>query len=202
MNIFSKKVKKYTLFSLLVFSIFTAMGFIFSYLRPDQSALFFEELSEEFSFIHDFDSFLTFLFIFFNNSVKIFIGMILGVFFGIFPLFFLMVNGLVLGLVMGHTFPQVGIPGLLIMLAPHGIFELPALFIGAGLGINVGVTTYEEVKKGNLTTEKLFKEIKKLTFPSEIRKAYLSALEIFFKVVLPLLFIAAIIETILIFYLL
>ncbi|MEI6731787.1 MAG: stage II sporulation protein M, partial [archaeon] len=66
-------------------------------------------------------------------------------------------------------------------IVPHGIFELPAIFVSLGLGIKLGAFVFGPERK---------KEF--------VRRA-LASLKVFVYVVLPLLIIAAIIEGMLIF---
>jgi len=89
-----------------------------------------------------------------------------------------------------------------ISLLPHGVFELAAFFIGSALGINLGMAAYGEIKKGNLTVKEVLKAIKSFEFPEGgLKKGYALAVDGFLYIVLPLLFIAALIETYLIFHL-
>jgi stage II sporulation protein M len=114
-------------------------------------------------------------FIFLNNLQASFFGLFSGVFFGIFPVLFAGFNGYILGVVASLTVSQEGFL-FLINLLPHGIFELPAVFISLGIGLKLGGFIFQKNKK-----EFLGKNLIKST-------------KVFFLVVLPLLIIAAIIE--------
>ena len=119
-------------------------------------------------------------FIFLNNLQASFFGLILGLFFGIIPVFFALFNGYVLGIVASLTVSQEGMLSLM-NLFPHGIFELPAVFISLGLGLKLGAFIFQKNKK-------------------EFFKRNLSnSFRVFVFVIIPLLFIAAIIEGALIF---
>ena len=119
-------------------------------------------------------------FIFFNNLQSSFIGMIFGVILGIFPLLTTLANGYLLGFVAAKT---VGGEGIFVLwrLLPHGIFELPALFISLGLGLKMGTFVF---KKNKLETLNIY---------------LAKSIKVFFFVVIPLLIVAAIIEGSLIF---
>ena len=87
-----------------------------------------------------------------NNLQSAFISAILGIFLGVFPLFSGIANGLILGYVLAKTFAIAGISSWWRIL-PHGIFELPAIFISFGIGIKWGIgsiknyfKTYEKEK--------------------------------------------------------
>ena len=121
-------------------------------------------------------------FIFFNNLQSSFMGMLFGIVLGIFPVLTTLANGYLLGFVAEKT---VGKEGIFILwrLFPHGIFELPALFISLGLGLKLGTFVFKKNKLKVLSTY------------------LLKSMKVFFFIVIPLLIIAAIIEGALIFFL-
>jgi len=118
-------------------------------------------------------------FIFLNNIQSAFYGFIFGVVLGIFPIFNALINGVLIGYVMEKAVTSVGILQTLKLL-PHGIFELPAIFISLGLGLRMGLFIFTKNKT------------------KELRRSFLEGLNTFFLIVLPLLIIAAIIEGLLI----
>lgn len=185
----------YLLFSVAIFFVFALTGIFFTKLYPLVAKEAFKELSVMFSPLMELGPFELGLFIFFNNAFKIFLFIFLGVFFALPTIFFVALNGWVLGYVSALMYPEIGADGLFFSLFFHGIFELTALFIGAAMGIRIGVLSYQGLKKR--------KEERRLSFGSlfpVIRKPFLQAITVFLWLILPLLFIAAIIETILIFF--
>ncbi|MBW6442174.1 stage II sporulation protein M [Patescibacteria group bacterium] len=118
-------------------------------------------------------------FIFLNNLQSAFFIVIFGIFFGIFPLAAILFNGYVLGFVAIRA-AQIGGASVLLNLLPHGIFELPAIFISAGLGFKLGTFLFQKEK------------------PYPFRIHLIKSLKVFVFVVIPLLIVAAIIEGILI----
>lgn len=92
-----------------------------------------------------------FIFIFFNNSIKAVLIIFLGIFFGILPIIFLMINGMVLGYLVHHLSVQgesmfdVIVKGLL----PHGIIEIPAIIIACGFGLRLGTLVWMSIGKWN-----------------------------------------------------
>ncbi len=79
--------------------------------------------------------------IFKKNVLACIMTMYLGIGAGIFPLFTMALNGMLMGFLFG-AMSQEGQPvGLLIVkgILPHGILELPALFLAAGFGMMLGV---------------------------------------------------------------
>jgi len=114
-------------------------------------------------------------YIFFNNLQSSFLGLFLGIAFGIFSLVAAITNGYILGFVM---LKSVQAEGVLVLwrLLPHGIFELPALFISLGLGLKLSTFIFKKNK---------IKSLKNYLFES---------IRVFIFVILPLLLVAAIIE--------
>jgi len=119
-------------------------------------------------------------FIFLNNIQSSFLGMVFGVFFGIFPVIFSIANGYLLGFVANLAVQDGGIFSLW-RIFPHGIFELPAIFISLALGLKIGASIFNK---------KRF---------SKFNENFISCLKVFVLIVIPLLIVAAIIEGSLIF---
>jgi stage II sporulation protein M len=119
-------------------------------------------------------------YIFFRNLQSSLIGMLLGVVFGIFPLLALVFNGYLLGFV---AFISVKAHGVWVLwrVLPHGIFELPAVFLSLGLGLRLGFSIFSKSERFGF------------------KNSFLNSLRIFLLIVFPLLVIAAIIESSLIF---
>ncbi len=114
-------------------------------------------------------------FLFWNNLKSSFFGIIFGILFGVFPVFVAIANGYVLGFVSEMSVSNFGV-GSLLSLLPHGIFELPAIFISLGIGLKLGTFVFQKDKQ------------------EFVRKDMLRILEIFLLIVIPLLVVAAIIE--------
>src|SRR3990167_5547782 len=114
-------------------------------------------------------------FIFLNNIQSSFLGMVFGVFLGIFPVISAIANGYLLGFVANFAIQENGIFSLW-RIFPHGIFELPAVFISFALGLRIGAS---------LLNRKKFRKF---------NENFISCLKVFVLIVIPLLIIAAIIE--------
>ncbi len=121
------------------------------------------------------------VFIFTNNFFASFIGLISGVLFGIFPIFNILLNGVLLGYVLALAVSLEGWFSIFRLL-PHGVFELPAIFISIGLGIKIGGFIFARGGR------KIF----------ELKRRLINSIFVFIEFVLPLLVIAAIIEGLLI----
>ncbi|MEK6926441.1 MAG: stage II sporulation protein M [Nanoarchaeota archaeon] len=174
--------------AILGFFIFAALGFFFSDLIQEIFLSFGVNINEKILYLIEKLISQTegmshgelIGFIFFNNLQSSFLSLALGIAAGIFPLFSLIFNGYLLGFV---AFFSVNSAGYLILwrILPHGIFELPAIFISIGLGLKLGFCL-------------LFKGSK------DFKSNFFGSLKTFLLVVFPLLLIAAIIEGSLIFF--
>ncbi len=191
-----RRLKKYISLSALFFLLSVLSGIFFVLIYPSIAKEALGELVEAFAFLSKMGPLQIFLFLLFNNSLKIFLFIFLGVIFAIPTLFFLFINGWVLGYVATLAYFEIGIKGLFFSLFLHGVFEITALIIGASLGIYLGLSFYKEIKDKD---KKISFDI--LSLSPSIKEVFLDALTIFLKVIFPLLFIAAVIETFLIFYL-
>lgn len=114
-------------------------------------------------------------YIFANNLQSTLYGMLFGVAFGIFPLAATVLNGVLIGYVLNLSYAYSGLSDFWRLL-PHGIFELPAVFISLGLGIRLGTFIFYRNKL------------------SALKYNLRNSLLVFLLVILPLLIIAAIIE--------
>ncbi|MGQ9780502.1 MAG: stage II sporulation protein M [Bacillota bacterium] len=85
--------------------------------------------------------------VFFHNLKAAAIMIVLG-FTLVYPGFSLFFNGVVVGLVLAfvHRTVHLGIGRLLLFVLPHGLFELPALFISASLAWRLGRKIWRRVR--------------------------------------------------------
>ncbi len=169
-----KDSKKFIFIIIAIFLGFAFVGFFFP--APDYLVnQIMEFLKEILAKTEGLSTFQMISFIFFNNLKSGFFGMILGVLFGIFPILVAVANGYILGFVFALSVSNEGILSLF-RIFPHGIFELPAIFISLGLGLRLGALVFKKNKK------KFFK------------KNLINSLKTFWWIVVPLLIIAGIIE--------
>jgi stage II sporulation protein M len=174
-----KESRNFIYFTIAVFFLFVLLGFFVPVPEPFRSQIlnYFESLVVRTKDLGIMD---LIAFIFSNNATSGFAGLFFGFVFGIFPFFSTILNGFVLGFASNVSVSKDGILSLWRLL-PHGIFELPAIFISFGLGIKF--STF------------IFAKRKWKTFLGFLEKSA----SVYFFVVLPLLVIAAIIEGTLIF---
>ena len=156
------------------------LGFIFPYIAPK------EALDPILSIVQDWvkdilakteglDFFGMWAFIFQNNLSVAFISLFSGFIFAILPIVLLFSNALFVGIISGLVVNISGI-SMFWKLLPHGIFELPAIFISIALGIRFGTFIF-------------------LKNPLEKFKYYfINSIRVFIFIIIPLLLIASFIE--------
>ena len=169
-----KESRNFIYLVIAIFFVFVFIGFFVPVpgYFSEQILKFIQELLDKTEGMGQFE---LIKFIFFNNLQSSFMSIILGVFFGILPVIATVANGYLLGFVSVLVVDGEGVTSLLNLL-PHGIFELPAIFISLGLGLKTGMFISQKNKR-------------------ETFKNYLgNSLRVFFFIVIPLLIIAAIIE--------
>ena len=169
------KESRYFIYSIVIlFLFFILLGFFFPV--PENISAYILEFIEELLRKTEGMSWGELIrFIFLNNIQGSFFGMIFGVLLGIFPMMSVIANGYILGFVAAKSVEAQGIL-ILWRLFPHGIFELPALFLSLSLGLKLGTFIFQKKKLKSL-------------------QRYLwESLRVFLFVIIPLLIIAAIIE--------
>ena len=177
---FLKESKKFIWIVLGLFLAFALIGFFIPV--PDViSKQIFEFIKEILGKTENMSQGQLIKFIFLNNIQSSFLGMVFGVFLGIFPVISTIANGYLLGFVANFAIQENGIFSLWRIL-PHGIFELPAVFISFALGLRIGASIFSKKK---------FRKF---------NETFISCLKVFVLIVIPLLIIAAIIEGSLIFF--
>jgi len=177
-NIVSGEIRFYFKALILLFLISGILGFIIGQASPQAAGEAVMEFIEEFSFLDELNSIQIFILIFVNNMLKSLAALVLGIFFGIIPVLFVLINGYTIGIILSVIIAESGVGLVLLGTIPHGIFEIPAVIIAASYGVFLGE-----------------KFSKKLSGKEPFRPYWQKALCQFKAVVIPLLFIAAFIET-------
>ncbi|PJE81621.1 hypothetical protein COU58_01605 [Candidatus Pacearchaeota archaeon CG10_big_fil_rev_8_21_14_0_10_32_42] len=175
-----KESRKFIYSAIGIFFFFALLGFFVPIPENIKSELL-EYFSELIKKTEGFGIFEMILFLFENNSISSFFGLFFGLIFGILPFINASLNGLLLGIVAKISVSEVGIISLWRLL-PHGIFELPAIFISLGLGLKLSTFIFKKKK---------WESLKVL-----LEKSFY----VYIFIIIPLLVIAAIIEGILIVY--
>jgi len=170
--------RKQIYFAIIIFFLFALFGF-FVPASPDLKKIIYEKLREIMLMFEGLNVFETIWLIFSNNLYVSFISIVFGLLIGVVPLLIIIFNGYIIGFVLSEA-ASVGGASVLLKIIPYGIFELSAVLISIGLGLKIGKTFF--------TKEKTLDVFKK-------------SLRVFVLFAVPLLFIAAIIEGIMVFYL-
>ena len=169
------KKSQYFIYSIIaIFFIFVLIGF-FIPVPENFSNILLEHLQELIKQTEGMGAFELIKFIFIHNVQSSFYGMVFGVFLGVFSVFVAIFNGYILGFVASIIVQSEGF-SILWRLLPHGVFELPAIFISLGLGLKLGSFVFQKNKLDS------FKEF------------LFNSLRVFILVVVPLLVLAGIIE--------
>jgi len=161
----------------ILFFLSAIIGFIFH----TQFEIFNDVLRNIAESVQDLSAIQLVFFIFINNIQAALIGFIFGPLLGIAPVLNAIFNGSILGYVSYLAILSSG-PLIMLQLLPHGIFELPAIFISLGMGLRWSTFIFAP------------KEKVKEMFMYHFR----NGLKVFVGVVIPLLAIGAVIEGILI----
>jgi stage II sporulation protein M len=169
-----KDSRKYIFGVTILFFIFGLIGLFFPTpeLIEEQIILMIQQLLEKTQDLRGWD---LIGFILFNNVQASFLGIIFGLLIGIFPIFATIFNGYLVGYVVKIVSAQENLL-VLFQLLPHGIFELPAIFISFGIGLRLGWFYFES--KGN----------------HDFSYYFINSLKVFLFVIIPLLLVASIIE--------
>lgn len=174
----SKRLKKHFVFTVFSFLIFFLLGVLFSLQNKEQARLFLELFAQKYSFALDYGFLQMFLFIFKNNAMIASLAFFSGVIFGLPTFFILFTNSFAIGLVLAAVSSEMSILSIVYSIIPHGIFEIPAILFALTLGFFLGNSFFNFLfKKQNL------------------KRNFLFSFKAFFILVLPLLFLAAIIES-------
>lgn len=129
--------------------------------------------------VRDLSSDRLFLFIVVQNTRAAFIAVVSGVAFGLLPLVFAAANGFVLGVVCRTAAAALPIGAVALRILPHGIFELPALFLASAYGLWLGSIVVRRMS-GDDTVR--------------VGASLKHAVRMYLLVILPLLLVAATIE--------
>jgi len=183
---FKKYFKSLRVLIIISFFVFVAsfiMGVFLAKASPEIAEDFFEELKKIIEPMLGLSSIYQFLFIFFKNSFTMFIIIFSGFFFGIFPIFALYFNGHILGTIFFLSQGEIPFIVFLKAILPHGIIEIPALILAAAIGLDLGKHV-----------------IRKLVLGKEInfKERFFLAGEVFLKILIPFLIMAALIESFLV----
>ena len=173
---FIKNHNSFYFFTALLFFIFFYIGYFFpGFMQSYQQSLMSTRAN---GFLN------TFIYIFGNNSLIAFIAIFTGFLFGVVPFLLTIFNAYMIGAIFSKVALKLTLYEMIIRSLPHSLFELPMIIISLGTGL-----VYYRVMFDIKSKTKLKKKLK------EIFRQYL---DLFFITILPLLIIAAFVESLLI----
>jgi stage II sporulation protein M len=172
-------LRKYILAVTVIFIAFLIIGILVSITNPEKSTYYLDLFKKTFGWITQLDPFGRMLEIFKNNATNSLLALVLGIGLGFIPIFIIAVNGLFLGMVAEVFSTEKGILFVLAAILPHGIIELPMVFLSAAIGLRLGYEVYRLLKGERTNLKQEFKQ----------------GLWFYLVRILPLLFVAAIIES-------
>ena len=117
--------------------------------------------------------------IFLNNTLKTLLAILLGSLLGVIPAIFLVANGVALGVAWTLSSSVRGPWLSLLSLLPHGVLELPAVFLGTSIGLMIGLAAFKRMTGRGVST---------------VATELALALRYFCSIIVPLLFAAALVE--------
>ncbi len=174
----SYPLKNYILGSFFLFIIFVLTGYLLADLNYELAGKYLEKIIEEFKHLIRPDPYQQFLVIFFHNAAVSFLMIITFFFFGLSALVSLFSNGIILGIIINIFHEKIGLLAVTVLLAPHGIIELPAFFISTAVGLRLGIQFAKSLSPNH-------------SFKGE----FLFAMRMFLKIILPMFLAAAFIES-------
>jgi len=173
---------------ILIAVVLFGIGIVFGLAAPDSiTSLLSEELTslEELSGTLTPFTFSMFIFIFIKNVIALLVSFVLSPIFCLVPVLALAVNGWLVGLVSTIVMEEESLGFVLAGLLPHGIIELPALFIGEAAALSFGAMTVVVLfkkEKRNLLLPSLRQNLKYLAIalalflPAAIIETYVTPL--------------------------
>ncbi len=174
-----KSSRKYILIMTGIFVISVIAGLVASLKDLGLSENYLDMLKESFGWIKDLHPIGIMLVIFLNNALKSLLSIVLGAGLGIIPVIFIGGNGLLLGIVANQVSSEKGVLFVLAAILPHGIMEIPMVLISSGLGLRLGYLMYSSI---------MGKE-------TDMRFELTQSLRIYMRIIVPLLFVSAVVET-------
>lgn len=172
-------LRTYLLIITGVFILSLIAGFIVSIKNPQLSETYLETFQQSFGWIKTLNPAAIVLVIFLNNALKSLLALVLGVMLGIVPVLFIAGNGMILSMLASVISKQQGTAFVIAALLPHGIIEVPMILLSAGIGLRLGHIAYFSLKGAKAGIKKEFRE----------------GMLFYIRRIVPLLFIAALIET-------
>lgn len=171
-------LRKYFIICSTLFVVFAITGYGLAELNEEWALEKLRVLMEQLESLLDENPFVLALNIFFHNALVAFIVLLTFFSLGVTVLLSLFSNGVILGLVVNLFQEEIGLGAIIAAIAPHGIIELPVFLFAMAIAARLAVQF-----------------AKSFSPKHSFRGCFSKALKLYFKIVLPLLFLAALLES-------
>ncbi len=171
---YAKTLKPLFVICIFLFTFSLVTGY---YLGDSVSQEQLEELLGSFPDPNEMDVFGLLSFIIINNVSKSLVFMLAGFILGIPPLFFTVLNGFFIGWIVLTFGKDYGFFFVTVGLLPHGIIEIPAILLSMAMGMGLGYSL-----------------INRLRGKSGLVRDFRSAIGLYMRTLVPMLFFSAVIE--------
>lgn len=169
----------YILIITFVFFGSLVAGYAWAGTSPDMANNVMQGFSSRFRPLLDMDPLSIMVAIFLNNAFVSLISLVLGLALGILPIVLIAFNGYIIGIISYIVAQERGFLFIFLALLPHGILELPMVFLSASIGLRLG----HQVISALLGKE------------TDIKREFTEGIRFYISWIVPLLLLAAIIET-------
>ncbi len=167
----------YVIAALWIFS--TLIGATMAVALPEESQQFVDIISNQMKpMISDSQSSMM-INIFLNNTRACALAAALGTALGLFPLLIVFINGLAMGLIIAISIAKAGPLFIIVALLPHGLIEIPVVAISAAIGLRFGHSVLMTLLKQDVS----------------LKKELIEGISVFVVWLIPLLFVAAFVES-------
>ncbi len=186
---YAYNLRWYLLVIVAVFAICMAIGYSIGMTLPSLTGNTISDLKDQVGTLKETSSLGFMLGIFENNVIKCFLAVILGLAVGVAPLAFTIANGFVVGIAVGYVTGQSGLLYVLVGMLPHGVIEMPMVFLSGAIGLKLGWDVLRSLyRAGRVRRPPVRKQI-------DLWKDIKEGLLIYVFWVAPLLLVAAFLET-------
>ena len=176
---FLGEARGYMILSAVLFLLGGIIGYLSGIFAPNQIEEVRSSLEGYGEVFNNYTTIQIFFYILLNNTLVLLGVMLLSVLAGVVAAVFSLTQGFLIGVIVFLTIGTHSVAAILIGILPHGVFELPALFITLGIGFLLGRWFLQRLGGKRATP-----------ITADLRRAF----ELFAVVIFPLLIIAAAIE--------
>ncbi len=176
-----KEVKDTLVFSFVFFVLFAFVGYVMAEVYPTTTGEYINDFAGMVRLVAELSPIGILIFIFLNNSFVALVSSLGGLFFGIFPFFTVVVNGFVLGIVFHLTVTIESARFFFWGVFPHGMIEVPVILLSTAIGMWLG---------GSFFRFLFMRTESKHSLVNKIKRAFYT----YVMIVIPLLFLSALIE--------